>query len=104
MVEATRLGLENESDLSPEREERRALGPWGMWRNPEPEKSLSCLRNNVSWAASPGRSPGKHSCQVRDIELREVWRRPELGLDLKGKEGLGRKMSRNFVLQVLLGC
>lgn len=48
MVEATKLGLENESDLSPEREERRALGPWGTWRNPEPEKSLSYAWGTMS--------------------------------------------------------
>lgn len=80
------------------------MEPWGTWCNSKLRKSLRCLRDGVSWAASPGRSPGKHSCQEREIKLREEWKRPECGLDLRGKEELGRKMSRDFVLQVLPGC
>lgn len=46
-------------------------------------------------------SPREHSCKERDTKSWEVWRRPEFGLDLTGKEELGRKIPRNFVLQVL---
>lgn len=38
---------------------------------------------------------------MRDIKSWEVWRRPEFGLDLIGKEELRRKIPRNFVLQGL---
>lgn len=40
----------------------------------------------------------------REIKSWQVWKRPQFGLDSIGKEELDRKMSQNFVLQVLFGC